>query len=395
MESNNLGSYMAVVRKRLWVILLIFAATMALILVRAWQTPPAYRSSVSVAIIPSDPAEVSLFSRTQNFTPSTDYDIAQAQFTSIVQSQAVAQRTLAETGVKMTPGELVSSVAVARDPIGDRVNVSVTAARPDDAEQLLSKQVELAVQEFRKSRTRQADAMQKFLDSELATAERDLDVTQAELQQFKLDNGMESLDRELTAEQDMVRGLRVQQEEAEVEAQRLEALAAALETQSEAAATQAATFPDKSADRTYWSNLARDFSTTAINRRVEAAGQRARQNGAATRTAQHETNLQSLITLAEQHQKLQETLQQRQDNRDFIAGKVREVSLRQDQVDAVGYLQILGAPSTPKTQLPTRTLQIALLGAAAAVVAGIVLVFFLEFLDRGLRRKPGDKAISA
>ena len=182
---------MAVVRKRLWVILLIFAVTMALILVRAWQTPPAYRSSVSVAIIPSDPAEVSLFSRTQNFTPSTDYDIAQAQFTSIVQSEAVAQRTLAETGVKMTPGELVSSIAVARDPIGDRVNVSVTAARPDDAEQLLSKQVALAVQEFRKSRTRQADAMQKFLDSELATAERDLDVTQAELQQFKLDNGLE------------------------------------------------------------------------------------------------------------------------------------------------------------------------------------------------------------
>jgi uncharacterized protein involved in exopolysaccharide biosynthesis len=394
MESNMFGSYAAVVRKRLWVILLIFAATMALILFRAWQTPPAYRSSVSVAVIPSDPTEVSLFSRTQNFTPSTDYDIAQAQFTSIVQSQAVAQRTLAETGVKMTPGELVSSIAVARDPIGDRVNVSVTAGRPDDAEKLLSTQVELAVQEFRQSRTRQADAMQTFLDGELAAAQRDLEAAQAELQRFKLDNGMESLDRELTAEQDTVRGLRIQQEEAEVEALRLEALADALEGQSKEAAAQAATFPDKSADAAYWSNLARDLSTTAINRRVEAAGQRARQNGAAARRVQHETSLQSLITLAEQHQRLQETLKQRQDNRDFIAGKVREVSLRQDQADAVGYLQILGAPSTPKTQLPTRTLQIALLGAAASVVAGIVLIFFLEFLERGLRRKSGDKASS-
>ena len=74
---------------------------------------------------------------------------------------------------------------------------------------------------------------------------------------------------------------------------------------------------------------------------------------------------------------------------------MREVSLRQDQADTVGYLQILSAPSTPKTQLPTRTLQIALLGGAAAVVAGIVLVFFLEFLEKGLRRKPGDKAVSA
>jgi uncharacterized protein involved in exopolysaccharide biosynthesis len=391
MESSTFGSYLAVVRKRLWVILLIFAATMAIILVRAWKTPPAYRSTVTVAIIPSDPAEVTLFSRTQNFTASTDYDIAQAQFASILQSQAVARQTLAETGVKLTPAELLSSISVVRDPIGDRVNVSVTTSNPDDAEKLLGKQVELAVAEFGKTRTRQPAAMQKFLETELATAERDLDAAQAALQRFKLDNGLESLDRELAAEQDAVRNLRIQQEEAEGEAQRLEALADALEQQSKEALTKAATFEATSDDAAYWNGLARDFSSAAINRRVDAAGQRARKTSAAARLAQHETELQSLITLAEQHQVLQDTLKQREDNRDFIAGKVREVNLRQDQADAVGYLQVLGVPTTPKTQLPTRTLQIALLGAAASIVAGIVLVFFLEFLEQSLKRKPGDE----
>ena len=238
MEANTFGSYLRIVRKRLWVILLIFAATMAIILLRAWKTPPAYRSTVAVAVIPSDPAEVTLFSRTQNFTPSTDYDMAQAQFTSIVQSQAIARQTLAEIGVKMTPAELLSSISVARDPIGDRVNVSVTTARPDDAEKLLGKQVELAVEEFRKTRTRQPEAMQKFLETELEAAERDLDAVQADLQRFKLDNSVESLDRELTGEQDPVRSLRIQQEEAEAEAQRLEALAYALEQQSKEAQGQ-------------------------------------------------------------------------------------------------------------------------------------------------------------
>jgi capsular polysaccharide biosynthesis protein len=348
-----------------------------------------------VAVIPSDPAEVTLFSRTQNFTPSTDYDIAQAQFTSIVQSQAIARQTLAEFGVKMTPAELLSSISVARDPIGDRVNVSVTTARPDDAEKLLGKQVELAVEEFRKTRTRQPEAMQKFLETELEAAERDLDAVQADLQRFKLDNSVESLDRELTGEQDLVRSLRIQQEEAEAEAQRLEALAAALEQQSKEAQGQAVTFDAKSADAAYWRSLAQDLATAAINRRVEAAGQSARKTGAATRLAQHETNLKALITLAEQHQTLQDILKQRQDNRDFIAGKLRETSLRQDQADAVGYLQVLGVPTTPKTQLPSRTLQIALLGAAAGILAGIVLVFFLEFLEQSLKRKPNDKATRA
>jgi hypothetical protein len=348
-----------------------------------------------VAVIPSDPAEVTLFSRTQNFTPSTDYDMAQAQFTSIVQSQAIAQQTLAEIGVKMTPAELLSSISVARDPIGDRVNVSVTTARPDDAEKLLGKQVELAVEEFRKTRTRQPKAMQKFLETELEAAERDLDAVQADLQRFKLDNSVESLDRELTGEQDLVRGLRIQQEEAEAEAQRLEALASALEQQSKEAQGQAVTFDAKSADAAYWRSLAQDLATAAINRRVEAAGQSARKTGAATRLAQHETNLKALITLAEQHQTLQDLLKQRQDNRDFIAGKLRETSLRQDQADEVGYLEVLDVPTTPKTQLPSRTLQIALLGAAAGILAGIVLVFFLEFLEQSLKRKPNDKATSA
>ena len=392
MESNNFGSYLAIVRKRSWVILLIFAATMAIILFRTWKTPAAYRSTVAVAVIPSDPAEVTLFSRTQNFTPSTDYDIAQSQFTSIVQSQAIARQTLAETGIQLTPAELLSSISATRDPIGDRVNVAVTTANPDDAEKLLAKQVELAVAEFRQTRTRQPEAMQKFLGTELEAADRDLVAAQAAVQRFKLDNGIESLDRELTAEQDDVRGLRNQQEDAEAEAVRLEALADALEKQSKDALAKAATFDAKSADAAYWRGLAHDLGTTAINRRVDAAGQRARQNSAATRTAQHATTLQSLITLGEQYQQLQDTLKQRQDNRDFIAGKVREVSLRQDQADAVGYLQILGVPTTPKTQLPTRTLQIALLGAVASIVAGIVLVFFLEFLEQSLKRKPKDKA---
>jgi uncharacterized protein involved in exopolysaccharide biosynthesis len=395
MESTTYGSYLAIVRKRLWVILLVFAATMAIILIRAWRTPPAYRSTVSVAVIPSDPAEVTLFSRTQNFTPSTDYDLAQVLFTSLMQSQAIALQTIAAVGVQMTPAELVSSISVSRDPTGDRVNVSLTTTRPDEAEKLLSKQVELAVEEFRKTRTRQPAAMQKFLETKLDAAERDLDAAQAELQRFKLDNGVESLERELAAEQDAVRGLRIQQEEAEVEVQRLEAVADALERQGKEALAKATTFDAKSADAVYWSDLARDLSTAAINRRVEADGQRARKTGAATRLAQHETELKSLITLAEQHQALQDTLKQRQDDRDFISGKIREVSLRQDQADAVGYLQVLGVPTTPKTQLPTRTLQIALLGGVASIVAGFVLVFFLEFLEQSLKRKPSDKAASA
>lgn len=385
MEMTSFGAYLAILRKRLWVILLVFAATMGVILYRAWVTPPAYRSSVTLQVIALEPEEVSLYTRAASVSTSDAIDLIQFQFDSIVRSERIAQRTLEATGVQMTAAELAGAISTARDAVGDRVTVSITAHNPEDAERLLTQQVESALAELRASRARPAETVGAFLAGELETAERDLATAQAALLKFKLDNTLNDLDREITAEQDAVRALSGAQEDALGAAQRLAAMADEFDQQGQAAQAKAATFAATSPSFAYWNKLAQDFGASAVNRRAEAAGQRAEADSIATRLAKHRTDLTSLITLTGQHQQLTAAVQERQDQRDFLAGKVREAALKQSQSESIGYMRTLGAATTPRNQLPTRTVQVALLGAALSLLAGSVLAFVLEFLDRSLR----------
>ena len=288
METSSFWQYLAIVRKRLWVILLLFAATMVILLARAWSTPPAYRASMTLQVNPLEPEEVTLFARTNTLSTAEVNDLIMFQFGNVVSSASVAQRALGAAGVNMTPAELLSSIQVDRDPSGERVTVSLAARTPEDAEKLVAAQVEQALSEFQLNRSRPAIASGKFLEAALADADRDLAAAKDELLKFKLTNNMESVSREINAEQDAIRSLTGQREAANLEAQRLAAMADELERQSQEAAAKAAEAeasvraaaankteaPDAAALAAFYRQTAQDTARTASSRRVDGAGQR-------------------------------------------------------------------------------------------------------------------------
>ncbi len=386
METTNFWTYVAILRKRLWVILLLFAATMIVILGRDLLRPPAYQSSLVLQLLPLEPEEVTLFTRLTTATSSDVVNQIFSQYSYLVRSSRIAQQTVAETGLDITAEQLAAGITVVRDPWIDLLTVSVTAARPEDAELLLVKQVELALTELRQSRARPSEAAGRFLDTELAAAERELDAAEAALLQFKLDNAIEYVDREIVAEQDTIRSLIAAQEEANIEAQRLTAIVAALEQQVKDAQAQAAAQVAGSPEAAYYTQLAQDLNTAVINRRAEAAGQRARAANAYALVATHQTNLAALITIAGQHQQLVDLVREKQESRDFLAGKAREARLKVSQSRNIGYLEVIGSPTTPRSQVATRTMRIALLGGGLSLVAGVIIAFILEFLEQTLNR---------
>ncbi|OQA42931.1 MAG: Chain length determinant protein [Chloroflexi bacterium ADurb.Bin325] len=380
MMETSVWTYLAVLRKRLWLILLLFAVTMVVILVRAWRMPPAYASSTVLQVMPLESEEVTLFAR-QNTVSSADA-IAQIvfQFTNVVRSAGIAQRTLSETGIRITARQLLDGLAVERDPSGDIITVSATAGTPEDAERILVKQVELALQQYRESRARPAAAAGRFLEAELDAAERELENARAGLLRFKLDTGFEYLDREIVAEQDAIRQLSAAREQANIEVQRLEAVVRELRSQrdaAEAAGLQARVDA---------------LEAQIAERGVEIAGQRQRAAASFSLLAEHQTNLTSLITLTGQAQQLQDLVQEKQNSRDFLADKVREARLKQSQSENVGYLQVIQPPTTPQSQVSTRTVQVALLGGGLSLVAGGLLAFLLEFIEQMLRSAPRGRS---
>lgn len=385
---TNFWTYLAVLRRRFWVILLLLAATMAVILGRAWTTPAAYRSSTQVQALPLEPEEVTLYTRLNTVSPDTTIDLIIFQFENLVRSSRIAQRTLSETSIAMSAGDLVDGITTERDPSGNLMTVSLTAANPDDAEKLLQKQVDLALQDLRESRARTAETSGKFLETELVQAEKELETARAVVLQFKLDNHVESLDRELAAQEQSIRDLTAAKQTAEIEIKRQQAIATELEKQLADAQKAAASAKADSPDAANANKHVQDLQGQLTDSRVKVAGQQAQVDATASLLSDRQTNLAALITLGGQYQTLTDTEQEKQNSRDFLADKAREARLKVSQSRSIGYFQVVTPPSTPRTQLPTRTVQTAVLGAVLSLVAGAVLVFVLEFLERTLRNSP-------
>ncbi len=89
---------------------------------------------------------------------------------------------------------------------------------------------------------------------------------------------------------------------------------------------------------------------------------------------------------------MQDLVQEKQNSRDFLADKVREARLKQSQSENVGYLQVIQPPTTPQSQVSTRTVQVALLGGGLSLVAGGLLAFLLEFIEQMLRSAPRGRS---
>jgi hypothetical protein len=70
------------------------------------------------------------------------------------------------------------------------------------------------------------------------------------------------------------------------------------------------------------------------------------------------------------------------------SNKANEARLKQQQGLNVGYLKIVEPARRPDQPLPNRTLQIALVGGALSLVAGVVLAFIFEFIES---LKPGSR----
>jgi uncharacterized protein involved in exopolysaccharide biosynthesis len=389
---GNIWVYLAALKRRFWVILLLLAATMAVVLGRAATTPPAYRSSAVLQVLPLEPEEVTLYTR-QNAVSSTDaIDLIVFQFGNLLRSARMAQRTLSDTGIGMTTGDFADGISVERDPAGDLMTVSVTAGSPENAETLLERHIALSLEEFRASRALPSEASGKFLETQLAQAEQDLESARGAVLQFKLDNRMESLDREVAAEEQGIRGLTGAQQAALIEVKRLEAIIATLEDQLKAAhaASAAAEKDTPAADAANAAVV--DLQKQLAAQRVQLASERAAADAVAPLLTEREGNLSALITLGGQYQSLQDAEKERLETRDFLAAKVREARLKESQSRSIGYLQVVSEPTTPRSQLPTQTVRAALLGALLAVVAGIVLVFILESIERSLRHSRGPAA---
>ncbi|MCX6031099.1 MAG: hypothetical protein NT169_17600 [Chloroflexi bacterium] len=375
MQTSDLTQYLAIFRKRLWMILLLFAVTMTVILVQALTAKPIYSAAVRLQIIPMESEQVALYSQSSGASTT---DLTAYLFIQEVRGGTTAWRTIGQLGLKTDAEQLIGQLTATQDK--DFVTVVAQAESPQDAADIVTTQVDNALTAFRADRARPAVVTGEFIVQQLTESEQTLAAARTELQRFKLSHSLDSLEREIVSYQDIIRNLRRDKEGAILTAVQLAARVRGLGDEATQADALAAAAKPESEAQTAATRRGNDLRGAIASLAGDLSGQQALQAEYDHAIARWETDLTSLIGLNEEYTRLGNAVTQAQNTRDFLFNKALEARLKQQQATSIGYLKLVEPARRPDQPLPRRTLQIALVGGFLSLVAGTVLALIFEFI---------------
>ncbi len=371
---NETLSYLRIILRRWWVILLVLIVTVSVILFTSLRTKPIYRAYVKLQVIAAEPQEVSLFAQARPVATSEEIVSVQTQFDAALRSAYVAWQTIADLNLGISAAELLSGLTVSAER--EFLNVTFVADNPMLVESIATKHVENAFKYYAEIRAKPSAVTLQFIQQQLVFEEKRLTDAQVALLAFKTTNSVDSLTREISAIQDQLRDLRLDRELLVVEQKKAEAIAA--KYLEEAAATGS-------------TESAVNYQRLAAAQDATVAGILAQQQEYDRLISQQEARLVALLKLTTEFDVLARAVTRVQTNYNFLASKESEARLKVDQATNVSFIQIIEPARMPDRPAPSRTPKMLTVGALVSVILGIMLAFILEFVSM-LRRPTPERS---
>ncbi|NLE75864.1 MAG: hypothetical protein GX605_03810 [Chloroflexi bacterium] len=433
MQDSDFLRFVRIIRKRLWLIILLFAVTMGVILYTQLTAGEVYQAQVRLQVLAAEPGAVGLYSTFRASGTSDEILATQNEFISVLQSGSVAWETIAEQNLSMSAAQLLDKLTVLRD--ADFVMVVVQGATPQEAEAIATHHVDNALEYYRTVRARPAVVSKEFLTRQIEEEGRSLAQAKSLLSAFKLKHNIDSVTREINSYQDLVRSTKVSSDSASVEAQRAARLAEEYRGAAAEAETQAAAFDedetaareerfaheddvlkaqasenaaasreaeiavqeasirekDARANADYYRGLARQYLNTAMNQEAMAQGYRVAQARYDQTVAMLQTELSSLIGLSDEYDDLLSRVNEARSAYSLVSDKLTEARLKESQVLNMGYIRVIDPARLPDRPLASKLAQYALAGAVVSLLLGVVLAFLLEGLESLTRSTSGQR----
>ena len=374
MEVNEFLTYLGVIRKRLWLILLLMIVTLGVIVAMAIAEPPAYRTTVRLQVVTSDP----LFS---SVTSDEELIAARNDCADALMATHVAWQTITQLELSIDALDLLSRISVSMEDVFITVNVDTDT--PELSFKIAETHVNNALEYYRNERARPASVFRAFLRDQLKEEGQVLAEENTNLLDFRLRNNILQPDSEALAYQALIRDLQLERDRVEIEAIRMEAAVKEFFAKADEAIAQADAAKVRGAESSadYFASLAQKYSSQAIT--FEASGISAR--AAVVRydqvIAQRKADLQALLRLGDEYNSLDIAVRRADSNYSFLLTKENEARLRESQARSVGFIDILEPARYPDKQAASKLPRLLLLGGVISLLAGIVLAFLLEFLE--------------
>jgi capsule polysaccharide export protein KpsE/RkpR len=373
--SSDVWAYVKPIIRWSWVTILLVIGAIAAVLYSQANVPQVYESVLKVAVSAPEPDEVNLFSSTRSTTAREEISAVQADFQNIASSTSAAKATIQQLQLPISVAEFQANVRAAIVPFSDFINISAKAANPSDAAAIATAHTDNSLKLLGEARARTITARRQFINLQLDGAAKDLASAREAMLRFQTKNGVADLAREIQAQQDSLRTLRTDRDRNMVEIERLSSAA----NQYNSSAQKADAAGDAAGAAAYRSS--------ALGNQIGVDGLRAavlRQN---EMLAQREIDLTNLVALSPEYDRLRTELSRAEGSYNFLVGKLNEAQIKESDARNATFVQIIEPAQLPTRSQKASTSNMLLPAAAAALIAGIILSYMLDFIFGFSRRR--------
>jgi len=385
-SGSDFLAYFNIIFKRLWLIILLFVVTVGTILVISYTAKPVYSSTVRLQVLATDSSDVSLFSTSRGTIPADEIQQAQNDFIRALKSGFVAWKTIAALNLESSASELLEGLSAAIE--GEFIIVTVQSDDPGRAEAIATNQVNYALEYYRSVRATPSRVLLEFVSDLLSTEQQKMVDAELALLSFKQEHSLDSINQETRAVQDLIRNLEQARDEARIEQDRAAIYAEiyrgeeakALEKEKEIETTIEAEGGTAPNTKQYYHDLAMQNQATAINYEARRDGYTRSLEIYDEMIKQRTEEMNNLLRLYSENNALEREYSRATSNYGFLRDKQNEARLKQLQAERLGYIQITEPARKPDAPVASKTLQLAAVGGAISILAGLLLSFLIEFL---------------
>jgi uncharacterized protein involved in exopolysaccharide biosynthesis len=352
---------------------------------------------VRLQVLATDRSDVSLFAQYRTSNTISEIQQAQSDYIRALRSGFVAWKTIADLNLEIGALDLLDGLSTAIE--GDFIVVTVESDDPGRAEAIAMTQVNNALAYYREMRATPSKVLREFVSEQIETEKSGVEQAEQALLEFKQAHDIDSIEQETRALQDMIRTLKLERDRAAIEQER-EGIFAETYRQEEAAARKRAEEigeqmrgEEEAAPytRKFYEDLARQHHATAVNYEAKRDGHAKSVALYDDMIAERTAELQDVLALTSEYNALGQDLARAQANYSFLWDKENEARLKQLQAEELGYIQVTEPARKPDAPVPSKTMELLLVGGAVSILTGFVLSFLLEFLASlrdAARRQP-------
>ena len=376
-----------VMRRWQWVIVAVTLVTLLGVGVKLMTTKPLYAGVTKLQVTAPDDQDVVLFDQYGSTNRQDAILVARSNFTELLQSREVTQRTIEQLGLKGNDANYVLTAENVRD--ADYIAVSARTNTPELSAKIANAQVAVALAYYGEVRAKAATVAKQFLRQQLNGADATLTSVEKEFSTFKVANNITVMEDDLASERRLIDQLQLQRDQQTIAGPTTPSFEALQQVMNDLKQASAGTTDPAAKAR--FNALINSYQNTLASLRRDTE----MQVSIDKLIAQHRQSLMSLIALQPRYNEFQARSEQARRSYQLLQDKFSEAELKENTVKTVSFIQVIEPALVPDTPVATNSRVVLGLALLGGLGLGIVLAFALEALQRRMPRASSQVATAA